>query len=233
MAGLRWVSLAVFALVCACGSPPEGDPDTSAVVAETRADAPREVAPAAGTDAAVVSVPTVKRANAADVVLALAAQMVDLPHARVATSKDGRTFIAFRDAERDEHHVVTSPGVVEIWRLGDVTPSSRVRTAFVVGAVVNDEGTKAAWLERSEVITTVHLHTLDLETGVHARFASKAGCADADERLGTIRGEELETGTTCAGAERVSYDFATGRVMRRSTDDLEAAGESSGRPCPE
>lgn len=213
MTGLRWVSFAVFALVCACSSP-EGDPDTPAVVTETRAaDAPRDVATAAGTEAATVSVPTVKRATAADVVLALAAQMVDLPHARVATSKDGRTFVAFRDAERDEHHVVTSPGVVEIWRLGDVSPSSRVRTAFVVSAVVNDEGTKAAWLERSDEITTVHLHTLDLETGVHARFASKAGCTEAEERLVGLHGDELVTGAACVGGEQITYDFATGRVM--------------------
>lgn len=203
------------------------------VAAETRAPETHEEATTPGMDAAVVSVPTVKRANAADVVLALAAQMVDLPHARVATSKDGRTFIAFRDAERDAHHVVTSPGVVEVWRLGDVLPASRVRTAFVVSAVVNDEGTKAAWLERSEEITVVHLHTLDLETGVHARFASKAGCTDADEALVGIDDDALVTGAACEGGERITYDFATGRVMRRSTDDLEPAGESSGRPCPE
>ncbi len=161
-------------------------------------------------------------------------QRIDLSHATVLASKDGTTFAVYRDADRsrDEPRAVVSPGVVEVWRLGEAKPAARVTSAFVTSAIMDPEGTKVAWVEHTDEIESAHLHTLDFATGVHVRFASKAtGCHRSYERLVTIENGELHTDGECSTgcpsftrqAQLMAYDFASGRVVRTWQGPLEPA----------
>lgn len=161
-------------------------------------------------------------------------QRIDLPHATVLASKEGTTFAVYRDAKRDhdEPRAVVSPGVVEVWRLGESKPAARVTSAFVASAIMDPDATKIAWVEYTEEIESAHLHTLDVATGVHVRFASKAtGCRRSYERLVTIENGELHTDGECSTgcpsftrqAQLMAYDFASGRVVRTWQGPLEPA----------
>lgn len=141
------------------------------------------------------------------------------PWPRIHSSTDGKTFV-----------VSSSPdGVVEVWHLGEEKPQAHIASAFVGHTLISDDGQRVAWTEYSGDPTTTRqvsipaIHTLDLETGVHARFASAGGCGHYEEELVAFEGDTLKTDAECSPgcpsighqSSFISYDFASGRVVKR------------------
>lgn len=62
-------------------------------------------------------------------------------------------------------------GVVVVTRAGSERPLARIACPFVSDVRVDDAGTMVTWLERP-LGGVSHLHTFDVATGVHLRFAS-------------------------------------------------------------
>jgi hypothetical protein len=158
------------------------------------------------------------------------AQNAELPGAAITMTKDGSVAVVHRDAFRDGD-VITRPGDVEIWRSGERTPAARITSAFVDNVILDEAGAKVAWVEYSGVMeSAAHLHTVDVATGIHVRFPSKAeNCTIAHEWLIGIENGELRTdgecSPGCASITRQSdfraYDIRTGRVLRHWMGELQ------------
>ncbi|MBX3219139.1 MAG: hypothetical protein KF795_01390 [Labilithrix sp.] len=145
-----------------------------------------------------------------------------MPSPRVTTSKDGSTFVVWRPGTRGE------PGVVEVRRSG-LARTARIVSAFVTQVVVDDDGGRVAWSEHSEAYdepaddAPTFLHTLDVASGVHARFRAQGRpCSIAPEHIVGFEGGALKTDAECSPgcpsipsqAELITYDFASGRKLR-------------------
>lgn len=149
---------------------------------------------------------------------------IALASASLTASKDGATFVAARPGNGAEL------GVVEVWRLGDATPRSRIVSASVDQVTVGDEGKRVAWAETTgEYGASMFLHTLDVVSGVHARFSAHGHCAIAEERIvGFEAGGDLVTDAECSPgcpslpsqAQLIAYDFATGKKLREWSGEL-------------
>jgi len=65
-------------------------------------------------------------------------------------------------------------GVVVISRAGSEKPLARIACAFVSDVRVDEGGTEVTWIERAPLPAggVAHLHTFDVATGVHLRFAT-------------------------------------------------------------
>lgn len=65
-------------------------------------------------------------------------------------------------------------GVVVISRAGSEKPLARIACPFVSDVRVDDAWTEVTWIERAPLPAggVAHLHTFDVATGVHLRFAT-------------------------------------------------------------
>jgi hypothetical protein len=159
------------------------------------------------------------------------AQNVDLPGAGILSSKDGELAVVYRDAIKGAKGDATAPGVVEVWRNGAVRPAIHLTSAFVTNLILDENATKVAWVEYSdEYDARTQLHTLDVASGVHLRFASKAEhCSLTHESLLGIENGELRTDGECSpGCPSIArqsdfraYDVSTGRVLRHWSGPVE------------
>jgi len=160
---------------------------------------------------------------------------VSMANAKVSVSKDGKTFVVSHSPERDMLSTEAelkalgrAPGVVEVWRMGDSKPRARFTSAFVTRTAVSDDGHRVAWSEISDMESdpaqATHLHSLDIDTGVHARFVAAGGCGNVfEEYLVGIEGDTIKTDAECSPgcpsnshqSDFISYDFASGRVNKR------------------
>jgi hypothetical protein len=139
--------------------------------------------------------------------------------ATLVVSKDGGIAAAYRD------------GVVEIWRAGDSSPAAHIASAFAANLIMDATGSKAAWVEHSgKPEERAYLHTLDVASGAHARFAAKAAhCELSPESLVAIENGQLQTDGECTpGCPSISrqpdylaYEFGSGRVLRHWVGDAE------------
>ncbi len=153
------------------------------------------------------------------------AQHMAIRGATLVQSKDGSVAAVYRSAEDG------GPLTVEIWRVGETKPAAQVVSAFAADLIMDESGSKVAWLERAASDDApAHLHTLDVATGIHARFLSKAKlCPIAPESLVAIENGELRTDDECnpgcpsigGQADYLAYDFASGRVLRRWMGEAE------------
>jgi hypothetical protein len=139
--------------------------------------------------------------------------------ATLVVSKDGSVAAAYRN------------GLVEVWRAGDSSPAAHVASAFTANLIMDATGAKVAWVEHSgKSEERGYLHTLDVATGAHARFAATAArCELWPESLVAIENGQLQTDGECSPgcpsfsqqADYLAYDFATGRVLRHWMGDAE------------
>lgn len=148
---------------------------------------------------------------------------VPMANASVTTSKDEATFVASRQNSGSE------PGVVEVWRLGDARPRSRIVSAHVDQVTVDRDGGHVAWAESSgEYDAPTFLHTLDVASGVHARFSAHGHCSIGVERIVSVEEGVLTTDAECSPgcpslpsqAQLIAYDFASGKKLREWSGEL-------------
>ena len=158
---------------------------------------------------------------------------VPMTNAYLTASKDGKTFVASRQSSGSE------PGVVEVWRLGDARPRSRIVSAHVEQVTVDRDGSRVAWAESSgDYDAPMFLHTLDVASGVHARFSAHGHCSIGVERIVSLEEGILTTDAECSPgcpslpsqAQFIAYDFASGKKLREWSGELfppfnEALGE--------
>lgn len=139
----------IFALILGCGTTPELPGDTPVVGVETRLGA--DSLPVAGEldHDGEVEVEDLSPANA-----------FGGPPLVVVTSMP----IDGADDSASEN------GVVVITRTGSEKPLARIACPFVSDVRVDDAGTVVTWLERP-LGGVAHLHTFDVATGIHLRFA--------------------------------------------------------------
>jgi len=153
------------------------------------------------------------------------AQHIGIRGGTLVQSMDGGVAAAYRTADD------AGAATVEVWRAGETKPAARAASAFAADLIIDAAGSKVAWLERAESDDApVHVHTLDVATGAHARFLSKAKpCPIAPESLVAIENGELRTDGECnpgcpsisRQADYLAYDFASGRVLRHWMGDAE------------
>jgi hypothetical protein len=149
-------------------------------------------------------------------------QHVAVENATLVVSKDGAVAAV---------HGSGAPAVVEIWRIGETRPAARIASAFVSNLIMDEAGSKVAWVEHSgDVGAGAHLHTLDIGSGTHARFAAQAAhCELSPENLIAIENGELRTDGECSPGcpsfsrqpDYLAYDFAHGNVLRHWMGDAE------------
>jgi hypothetical protein len=147
------------------------------------------------------------------------AHHIAMEGATLVVSKGGGIAAAYRD------------GAVEIWRAGESSPAAHVASAFVADLILDATGSKAAWVEHSSKPEEPgYLHTLDIASGAHARFAAKAAhCVLSPESLVAIENGQLQTDGECSpGCPSISrqpdylaYAFDSGRVLRHWKGDAE------------
>ena len=147
------------------------------------------------------------------------AHHIAMDGATLVISKDGGIAAAYRD------------GAVEIWRAGDSSPAAHVASAFAANLILDATGSKAAWVEHSgKPEERAYLHTLDVASGAHARFAAKAAhCELSPESLVAIENGQLQTDGECTpGCPSISrqpdylaYAFGSGRVLRHWMGEAE------------
>ena len=142
---------------------------------------------------------------------------VAMPSAYATASKDGKTFAVARQGNGIE------PGLVEVWRVGDTKPRSKTVSAYVDQVTVDADGSHVAWAETSgEYDAPTFLHTLDVATGVHARFAAHGHCALDVERIVGFDDGALVTDAECSPGcpslpsqpQLIAYDLDTGKKLR-------------------
>jgi WD40 repeat protein len=147
------------------------------------------------------------------------AHHIAMDGATLVVSKDGGIAAAYRD------------GVVELWRAGESSPAAHVASAFAANLIMDATGSKAAWVEHSgKPEERAYLHTLDVASGAHARFAAQAAhCELSPESLVAIENGKLQTDGECSpGCPSISrqpdylaYAFDSGRVLRHWMGDAE------------
>jgi len=142
---------------------------------------------------------------------------IPMANAGVNASEDGKTFVVSRQSDG------SAPGVVEVWRLGDTEPRAHIVSAHVEQVTVDEEGSRVAWAESSgEWGSPTFLHTLDVATGVHARFSAHGHCTVGVEQIIRLESGVLTTDAECSPgcpslpsqAQLIAYDFATGKKLR-------------------
>lgn len=150
---------------------------------------------------------------------------VTMPNAQVATSKDGAVFVVWRSGSRAE------PGVIEVRRAGPsgrLERRARLASAFVAQVVIDDDGSRVAWSEQANAYDEPNeqpalLHTLDVESGAHARFRAQARhCSIGPEWIVGFEGGTLKTDAECSPgcpsiasqAELIAYDVSSGKKLR-------------------
>ena len=141
------------------------------------------------------------------------AHHIAMQGATVVVSKEGGIAAAYRD------------GLVEVWRAGESSPAAHVPSAFAANLIMDATGSKVAWVEHSgQPEERAHLHTLDVASGAHARFAAQAAeCGLSPESLVAIENGEVQTDGECSPGcpsfgrqpDYLAYDFANGRLLRR------------------
>ncbi len=148
---------------------------------------------------------------------------IKMASASVVASKDGKTFVASRQGSGRE------PGVVEVWRIGEAKPRSKIVSAFVYQLTIDEDGRRVAWSETSgEYDAPMFLHTLDVGSGVHARFSAHGHCALGVEQIVGFEDGALITDAECSPgcpslpsqAQLIAYDFSTGKKLRERSGEL-------------
>ncbi len=147
----------------------------------------------------------------------------------VSPSKDGAIVVASR-GPLSTSSGLSEPALVVVLRVGSARPLARVTSASVSNVIVDDEGTKVAWVEHSgEFDARAHVHTLSVTSGVHLRFESKAAhCQLGPEQLAGFQKGELvsdeECSPGCPSFERrpqmLAYDPESGVLLRRWAGDV-------------
>lgn len=149
---------------------------------------------------------------------------VSMSDAHVSSSADGASFVVWR------HGDAMSPGVVEVWQLGDAKPRARI-TSATVGQVTLDgpHASHIAWSEHSgEYNAKTFFHVLDTTSGVHVRFAATGDCPIAEERLVGFEDGALKSDAECSPgcpslssqAQFIAYDITTGARVKSWSGEL-------------
>lgn len=142
----------------------------------------------------------------------------------VLLAKDGTSLVVFTSAHGDEP--TPAPGLVEVYRGFDSKPRARFTSTAVSQTIVSDDGSKVAWTEPVSSETqplTTFIHTIDVDTGIHARFRAEGECSIATQELVRFEGTDLIANAECSPGcpsipeepAYVRYDMASGRVLGR------------------
>jgi hypothetical protein len=144
--------------------------------------------------------------------------LVPKHEAHVVSSKDGTTFVVWNDATSH------APAHAEIWHLGEDRYRARIASLQISDVVVADDGARVAWSEWSGAAgAPTYLHTVDVTSGVHARFVAKGAlCEIGPERVVGFEDGALKTDAECnpgcgsieTRPQLLTYDPATGRQLR-------------------
>ncbi|HSO32648.1 MAG TPA: hypothetical protein VLT33_09030 [Labilithrix sp.] len=158
-------------------------------------------------------------------------QTTEGANAAVTVSKDGGVVVVAHSGDKVAGEALAQPGLVEVWRSGETRPAARIASELVTNVVLDEAGHNVAWAEYSgEYGAATHLHTLEVTTGRHHRFASQAkNCTLTHEWLLGIENGELRTDGECSPgcpsltrqSQFRTYDVATGKVAKQWTGDVE------------